>query len=483
MLNFLIVIFIFLSSDSVFNEPDHKKILNNEIVSGNTQTEYIIISEILITGNTVTKEHIILRELTFSKGDTLLKNEIGKKITRSRQNLLNTSLFNYIIIDTISTGSDKVCVKISLEERWYLWPYLILEHADRNFSSFIHEKDWNRINYGIYIIKYNFRGRNETLKFKVRLGYREQYKILYSNPNFDKKQKSGLESSINYYRQKEVAYRTLNNKLVYYKENERYVRETVSSSVTYSYRYKLYNKHNLTIGYVNSSVVDSIADLNFDYFSNGSEDMAYFTLGYKYARDMRDSKIYPLSGYYFTSGLIKYGLGLVKEQSCNNLYAVSSYVYHVPLLKRSYFATGIKVRKSFGNDHPYYLNSALGFSDYLRGYEYYVIDGHDYYINRNNLKYVLLPTRIKQINIIPFSKFNKIHYSIYFNLFFETGYVVDKFVSDKNNNDLVNKFLYSGGLGIDLVTYYDNVIRIEYSINGEGESGFFIHYGASLLNF
>ena len=483
MLNFVTAINIFLVSGSIFFTPD--PIIASGMLEDtrNIVSDHIIISEILITGNKITKEHIILRELTFSKGDTLDTCVISDMLIRSRQNLLNTSLFNYVTIDTVSMSPDKTGIKITVEERWYLWPYLILDHADRNFSAFIHDKDWNRINYGIYFIKYNFRGRNETLKFKLRLGYKEQYAILYDNPNIDKKQKCGLEAGISYYRQKEIPYTTNNNELVYYKESDRYVRETISSSVSYSYRQKLYDRHNLVIGYLRSTIADSVAELNSEYFCNGSRDMNYFSVSYGYIRDMRDSKVYPLKGYCFKSGIVKYGLGFEKGQSINNFYYVGSFAHHIPVVKRIYFTSGVKARKSFISDNPYYLNSAMGYSDYLRGYEYYVIDGQDYYINRNVVKYELLPTKIKRINIIPFSKFNKVHYAIYLNLFFETGYVVDKFASDQDNNELANKFLYSGGMGIDLVTYYDNVFRIEYSVNGLGESGFFIHYGASLLNF
>ena len=41
-----------------------------------------------------------------------------------------------------------------------------------------------------------------------------------------------------------------------------------------------------------------------------------------------------------------------------------------------------------------------------------------------------------------------------------------------------NEFLYGYGLGIDFVTYYDIVFRVEFSANKFGETGLFLHFNA-----
>jgi hypothetical protein len=48
------------------------------------------------------------------------------------------------------------------------------------------------------------------------------------------------------------------------------------------------------------------------------------------------------------------------------------------------------------------------------------------------------------------------------------------------NNSLPGEFLYSGGIGIDLVTYYDKIIKINYSFNKFGEGGFFLHFASPI---
>jgi hypothetical protein len=46
--------------------------------------------------------------------------------------------------------------------------------------------------------------------------------------------------------------------------------------------------------------------------------------------------------------------------------------------------------------------------------------------------------------------------------------------------NLSGQWLGGGGAGIDLVTYYDRLLRVEYSINRMGETGLFIHFMASI---
>ena len=54
------------------------------------------------------------------------------------------------------------------------------------------------------------------------------------------------------------------------------------------------------------------------------------------------------------------------------------------------------------------------------------------------------------------------------------GYAINKFT---DNNPYNNKLLFSWGLGIDLVTYYDLVIRFEYAFTSIWTNGFYFGFG------
>jgi hypothetical protein len=131
------------------------------------------------------------------------------------------------------------------------------------------------------------------------------------------------------------------------------------------------------------------------------------------------------------------------------------------------------------NALPYFIQSGLGYGRYfVRGYEYYVVDGQKIGLLKANLKFALLPTRVLQINQLKSEKFSKLHYAFYMNLFTDAGYSEGKYKPDETT--LSGKLLYSIGLGLDFVTYYDKVLRIEYSLNRLGESGIFVHFIASI---
>jgi hypothetical protein len=57
------------------------------------------------------------------------------------------------------------------------------------------------------------------------------------------------------------------------------------------------------------------------------------------------------------------------------------------------------------------------------------------------------------------------------------------YASDQQNyrtNPLANQLLWGTGLGIDFITYYDLVVRFEYTLNKQGEHGFFINLVAPI---
>jgi len=52
------------------------------------------------------------------------------------------------------------------------------------------------------------------------------------------------------------------------------------------------------------------------------------------------------------------------------------------------------------------------------------------------------------------------------------GYSYNRSFKD---NSLVNKLMYTGGFGVDIVTAYDLVLRFEYDFNQLGKQGLFFH--------
>ena len=180
----------------------------------------------------------------------------------------------------------------------------------------------------------------------------------------------------------------------------------------------------------------------------------------------------------FEIEILKQGIGALKHEPAI-LTLTSAYRRYWELTPRWHFASGIRGKLSGQTDSPYFNQRALGFGgEYIRGYEYYVINGQNYALFKSNLKFTLLPTKILLIKFLNTAKFNRMPNTFFINAFFDAGYVRDRQFG--KYNPLSNSWQYGYGLGLDYLTYYDIVFRVEYSINRMGERGFFLHFSAPI---
>ena len=440
---------------------------------------YVKISGINIIGNRVTKRYIILRELNFKEGDSIRYRDLPTRFLRSKQNLLNSSLFNFVGIDTFDTrfGSTKVMIRLS--ERWYTWPVPIFEIADRNFNTWWETKDLSRINYGFFLNRDNFRGRKERLALIAQFGYYEQYGFAYSIPYIDKKQRQGMGMSFVWTRNHEIPYASYLNKLLYYKDHSSYARRELSAKLNYTYRQGIYNTYMLEGKYFNGYVEDTIQKLTTDYFEGNARTMEFFQVHLLSKRDCRDSKAYPLKGYYIDCDINKVGLGILKDEKVDLWYVTASAKKYFKLSDRFYLAGSVRGKISSKTGQPYYTQRGLGYGDYVRGYEYYVIDGQHYALAKTGVKYEIIKPHVAKFDFFPSEKFNTFHYALYAEVFADGAYVKDDLYGPAVN-PLANQYLYGYGVGLDYVTYYDAVLRLEYSFIKSGENGFFIHLWAPI---
>ena len=432
-----------------------------------------VVRDIMIAGNRTTKPFIVRRELLFTEGDTLRAAEVDAVLLRSKENLLNTSLFNYVTISLIDLSEHEKQVLVMLEERWYWWPYLIFEQADRNLSAFFNDGDWSRINYGLMLVSNNFRGRAETLKVKFRFGYKQQFQLFYDVPYLTADKKHGLAVQLSLYRQHEKHYATDSCRLQYFRDNSKPVIRNQDLFLFYTYRPKYDVRHIVTASYANANVADTIIALNPDYFGTQTSHTQYLTLSYTFDWDTRDYKFYPLKGHNLTLEVGKIGLNLLDNELDGSWYTRLSAYKYFDLGHRFYAGVGGLAKYSPDKPQPYYTEQALGYLDYLRGFEYYVIDGQRFVTGRAFAKFALLPMQIKKIDSWSWDEFNKVHYSFYLNMFVDAGYVDD--ARKGTNNYLSNKLLTSVGLGLDMITYYDIVFRLEGTLTRQGKSGLYVH--------
>ena len=448
------------------------------IYSKTDSTGFVVINEINIIGNKVTKSYIIRREIPFHAGDTISKSEIQNKLKAAKENLLNTSLFNFVTVDTIPSGNQRVSILITVAERWYTWPIPIFEVQERNFNTWWQTRDIDRANYGFYLDRENFRGRKEDLSFYFQFGYTEKFGISYKIPYLTKNQKSGAGFSVSYSRNREIPYMSFNNEPLYFKNPDKYVREEFSGKLNFYYRSGINNSHSIVGKFVSGMVDDTLNNYTRDYFIKDDTQIQYFSFDYSFRSDHRDSKSYPLKGYFMQMEVTQIGFGFLENEKIEvtNYYLTLKFFHK--LSDRFYLSESAKVKFSPHTYQPYFVQKGLGWSDYVRSYEYYVIDGQRYGLAKLGMKYEIVKPRVQEIPHLPFKKFNTFHYALYGGIFTDAGYVDDHMYSLVN--PLSNTFIYGAGVGIDYVTYYDLVIRLEYSVNRKMEHGLFIHFNAGI---
>jgi len=437
---------------------------------------YRKINEIKLTGNKTTKDFIIYRELDFKSADSIPFSDLKLRLEKSRQNLINTSLFNFVTINPVYIDSFRTDIYIDVIERWYIFPFPIFELADRNFNVWWQTKDFGRTNYGFYLVKENFRGRKERIRAIFRTGYTRQWAFAYDIPYLTKNQRSGMGVYAGYSRNHEIPYKTFGNQLLFYKNENIYVREEFATRLKYTNRQGIYNSHTIEGRYNQANVADTIRYLNEDYFINRNTSTQFLSLSYIFRSDHRVSRAYPLQGYYFDLELTQTGFGILKKENIDVFKMEASIRKYWKLSNRFYTYTGLKGKYSTKNNQPYYLLRGLGYGDLVRGYEYYVVDGQHYGLLKTGFKYELVKPQKAKIDFIPGEKFNTFHYAFYLELFADGAFVQD--YEKKPYNPLSNNYLFGTGLGLHYVTYYDKVIRLEYSMNRMKERGIFINFSA-----
>ncbi len=448
---------------------------NEELPADLVKKNYVVIQKIEFEGNHTTRQHVLLRELAFSAGDTLQLTALSSILERSRENLLNTSLFNFVNVSlTYHEVLPAANVRFTFVERWYVWPFPIFEIAERNLNDWLTNPTLYKTNYGGFILKENFRGRMEKLSILARAGYRQIYALNYFIPYINHAQRLGLSFTIGYNRQNEIEYLTRDNNQLFYSEDGGFALRHFYVNTQVHYRRGIHNRHNLTFGFNNIRFADSLLFLNPNFSPSSETSAPFFSLGYEFRHDYRDIRAYPLSGHYFDIRFKRQGLGILRNEKMDITTAETSLRKFWKLNPRWFFATGINAKTSLGNFHPYYMQQGLGFKgDIVRGYENFVIDGQHFAVLKNNFKYALVPSRVNRIGFINNEKFSLIHYALYVNFFTDIGYVKDSFFF--NDNFLSNNFLAGFGIGLDLVTYYDKVFRTEFSYNRHGYPSINLH--------
>lgn len=471
----------FTSSQSLSKNPDTIVVsdsVKNRLrqVHADSVGRYVEINRIFIIGNRITRDHIILRELTLKPGTIIHSAELPSILDLDRKKLINTRLFNNVEIRTLELAPQRVDLLVDLDERWYTFPTPIFELSDRNFNEWWqnYDHDFRRVHFGMRLYQFNMRGRNETLRFIGQLGFQRRFEVLYRFPYIDKKQKHGLSVEMGYRETKNLAFRTVGHKYEFAK-SDFILRNDRFASLAYSYRKSFYTTHMLQVLFRETDLHDSLKFLNPVYMGNENRHQQYATLSYLLNSDRRDFVAYPLRGYQFSLQASK--AGWFQRDDLDKFEASILYSRYFDLKKGFYLSNNTVGYWSSPDDIPYMNYGVLGYQkQFVRGYEVFVIEGPAYFLNKTTFKKRIFSRKYHWADM-PVPQFRHIPLAIYLKTYADFAYVENypAYEATGMNTALTNKWLRGTGFGIDIVGSYDVVLRFEYSFNGEGKNGFFFH--------
>lgn len=432
-----------------------------------------ILGKIVVHGNHTTRTSVILREIGMKEGAFIPADSVAVFIDRNKLRLFNMQLFNEVDQDIIhSQSGDTIIWNISVKERWYIIPTGILQFADRNINTWWADQnhDLNRVSAGLTITDKNFRGNLESLSVTLQAGYTQKLGLSYIVPYVNKNRTHGIGVMGSFARSTQTYYATAGNKLQFAGGyNGPAIWQQVEGGLCYIHRPAYARRHIWAVSYKHFKVGDTILQLNPEYFADSSTIAKFLELNYRYEYNGVDNWNYSLVGEKLvTNTVVRAGMEGIRFQAFINYEAG----LFRNLVGKWYVSAISRGRLMVPQSQPYYFRNGLGSTtDYVRGYEYYVTDGYNYGLFRFSLKRELF----NNTYLLPVRYFTAMPVRIYPKVFFDVGYINGPWA---NANTLNNTLMYSYGAGIDIVTFYDVKVRIEFARNHLGQNGLYLHFNS-----
>ena len=426
------------------------------------------IGRVMFVGNKVTREPVLRAELDFQEGDTLTAATLSRRLEVNRRRLFNLQLFHQVLVQAVCRDGE-LTILYSMQERWYTFPIPIFSLADRNFRSWLDRSDrWKRVDYGIHVVRRNFRGRNEQLLGNLQLGFNRKYELFYEAPGYGRRRRIGFGAGYSYYRSHALDYATVGDKLRNLRQEDAFPIERQYATLGLRWRRTVQHLTALDVAYHHERVSDSVLYYNPDYFLNGPR-REYVDISLISTLNQRNTFAYPLTGQYAQVSLTY--RAFLANRSPNSFTLRGRYARYVALGGPFYYSIGAVGQMRFAEKLAYPDNRAFGYDLLVRGYDAYVIEGRHLGLLQQGLTYRLFDLGKMQISGLQSTRFNSIPLVFYLNTFVDVGYVRQPTVLPVNR--LPNRFLASAGVALHLATYYDWVFTLEYARNREQQGGFF----------
>jgi len=403
----------------------------------------------MISGNDITEEYIILRELTFGINDTLTE----RIAFYNRERIYSLGIFNRVyLIPEQMDGLNILNIKV--EESWYIYPLPFVDAA---------ENDLKKLTYGINFRLKNFRGRNEQLSATFALGYDPYLYLNYYTPNIANEHNVFLNAKVGYAKvsnksptAEKLYGSSFNHKVIYF--------ETIIGK-----RIGLFQKIYLNTAFSNIETPKYIQGINAskDRIDN------VLDIGFGYQYDTRDLVQFPKNGIFTSANFTFRGLGID-----NTDYRILNFDFreYRVLIDKLISKWKLASRITFGEGIPFYDNSIIGVEQKIRGHVSQKYEGDDIYIGSLELAYPIIEELNIDLSFIPIipNKLLSYRLGLYLQSFMETGIAKYKYQSFA-----LNRFASGYGFGATLLVLPYQVLRFEVGFDEKSNAELILDLGIS----
>ncbi|MDI6767333.1 MAG: BamA/TamA family outer membrane protein [Bacteroidota bacterium] len=405
-----------------------------------------VVDSVMVVGNSLTKNFVILREMSLRSGKSITK----ELIEYDQNRIYSLGLFNQVTIHVQPTSDGKANLLVEVSERWYIFLFPVIGIKDR---------DWENIYYGGHAIHSNFRGRNEKLFAEFVFGYDPSLVLSYRNP-FLKEDGSLIFDA-------KIGYNKVRNKsLPARATSEDFHEQHYSMFLNLGYRIEIKHTFWLSAGY---KIVDIPEyDIGRTISPDGKDQFPI--VGLTYLFDSRDLAEYPASGSFtkfavFKSGIPADELDLIR-------YAIDLRRYQ-PLISNVTLTGRIFNEITAGSATPSHNRLYFGYGERIRGHFNEVFEGENIIGVSTELHYPLMSPIYYKINFLP-AEFRILKFGIVAAAFADAGSVWFR-----RQPFALDQFKSGYGLGIHFLLPYSFVLRTDYAWNELRCGEFILDLGAS----
>ncbi|MCI4671139.1 MAG: BamA/TamA family outer membrane protein [Bacteroidia bacterium] len=428
---------------------------------------------------------VIYLELPIHQGEKIHKEQLTPLLDQSKQNLYNLALFNEVKIDTTQKAT-QLFVKIQLKERWYIWGSPRIGTEERNsydFLSALQRRNLDRLVYGGYLQWQNLTGRNEWLILDVKAGFSRKFKADFIRPYLFRKLRIDMATGYHFTLDKQAILGTAQGKVIWRGDNQSDFRRTQLAYLSLRKRFTPRLQLRAEINWQRFQYADTVLqgseaqDLS-SFLVHSTNQFQYPSLTFSFFRDERDIKTYPLKGYkYHIFG--RYA-GFSTNGGVNFGRMGFTWAHFLPLGRRWNFSYGLQYVNTIGKNLPWQDKIFLGtrkrefsgINHELRGYQAFLLVGTEQAMMKLEAKWAIFPYQTITLPFIPVKKLNQGPLGIYLTAWMDQAWLNDNSLTFADPTYL-NQWLMAYGAGLNIIGFYDMLLRVEYGWNRMGQGGLY----------